>query len=141
MKKLAYSLLFVLCIQSSNIFADCHTTHVKIQNDSAFDCILTDYIKGEKQEVIPVIYKNQSVNFDLSIKNLILRYQCGNDASFLLYFFQKYESTGTGYYLYDREKSSQNNLDINITKKDGKCKAFSKGKPGSVLVIVKDKTQ
>mgnify|MGYP006358134639 CR=1 FL=1 len=139
MKKLAYTLLFVLCSQASDLFADCYTTHVKIQNDSSFDCILTDSIKGEKQETIPVVFKNQSVNFDLSIKNLILRYQCGNDASFLLYFFQKYESTASGYYIYDKEKTSQNNLDISVTKKDRKCKPFSKGTPGSVLVIVKDK--
>lgn len=130
-------------IQSTSLFATslCKHTRVNIKNLSSFDCVLTDFVgKGKMPE--SVMYKNQSITFDIpdssSGKNLIVRYQCGDDASALLYFYSHYESIGTGYRLSDRLKTKSKNLKIESSRTAGQCNLFTEGKPSQWFIEMHD---
>ena len=144
MKKSASIFLgFFLSLQSMTLLASsiCHTTRVNIKNDSSFDCVLTDFIKTKKtNEVNPVIFKNQSVQFDLSSsgKTLILRYECGHEASILLYFFQHATSSARADYLSDRLTIKPNHLQVESSRKEGECNVFTPGSPAKWFLTIKN---
>ncbi len=143
MKKIASFLSgFFFLLMSTTLSAEsiCKTTRVSIKNDSSFDCVLTDFIKPGKTEPDSVIFKNQSIKFDLmsNSKTLILRYQCGHEASVLLYFFQHIESSGRGNYYSDRLKAKPKNLQVKSVRKEGVCNLIKSGSPAQWLLTIEN---
>ena len=145
MKKIASILLFFLSLLYSIApFASslCSLTRVNIKNNSSLDCVLTDFIGLKKIQPEAVLFKNQSIAFDLaetsSGKNLILRYQCGDEASILLYFYSNFESTGTSYVFHDRLIIKHKNLNIKSLINKGQCNIFAQSKPSERFIEIDD---
>lgn len=136
-------LFFLILVPEVLAASVCKTTRVNIQNNSSFDCVLTDYIRNDKKEPSPVIFKNQSISFDLanhsSGKGLVLRYQCGSEASVLLYFFQKLHSTGSGYYFTNQLDKSTTNMDVQLKKQNGECNLFTPSSPDLWFISIENK--
>ncbi|PJD96185.1 MAG: hypothetical protein CK426_00580 [Legionella sp.] len=138
--------LFPFFCQSSTLLAEsiCSKTEVYIQNNSSYDCILTDYILINKTTPSSTILRNQSIKFDVTAhqagKSPILRYQCGDESSLLFYFFKQFQSSGHAYSFEDRFVYSSKNLEVKIKMQDRKCNVITPGSPAKWFVTIENQS-
>jgi hypothetical protein len=82
-----------------------------------------------------VIFKNQSIQFDVTDKSTILRYQCGYEASALLYFQQRMNGNEHATYTLEVKPT---NLQVGYSTKKGVCNIFTPGAPKKVTLTFKN---